>query len=71
MAYGVLLYGNNEKECINEVHCVITEYEDFMKNNYLNNTNLVRKEKISKKLQYFYGTIKYNLLNFVKKFCFF
>ncbi len=55
---GLMLYGDSIKQSLDETIQVLSEYQEFIEKGKLNPVTLLKKEKLSKTIQLYWGLLK-------------
>ncbi len=55
---GLMLYGDSIEQSLNETIQVLSEYQEFIERGKLNPITLLKKEKLSKTIQLYWGLLK-------------
>ena len=55
---GLILYGDSIEQSLNETKQVLSEYQEFIEKGKLNPATLLKKEKLTKTIQLYWGLLK-------------
>jgi len=55
---GLMLYGDSIEQSLNETIQVLSEYQEFIEKGKLNPATLLKEEKLTKTIQFYWGLLK-------------